>query len=333
MGFQFQHKEFIWLAGGILLLVLLFIFLLRWKRKVKKRIGDPTLVKSLINSYSHRLFVLKVIFLIIAFGLGVAAVMNLRRPAADETSSRKGIDVVIALDVSKSMLAQDLPPNRLERAKQFITKLMAAMPDDRIGLVVFAGRAYLQMPLTTDYGAAQLYISSAAPETVPLQGTVISEALQQSSNAFNTTERRFKTVVLISDGEDHDPEAVNTARELASRGMMINTVGIGSSEGSYIPDPVTGENKKDEFGNDVVSRLNENVLKQIAENTNGVYIHLQDSDAAVNQLKQQFSGIEGKAYGDVSLMNFQTYYWWFAAGMFLLMLAEYFIPETKKVMA
>src|SRR5688572_13650685 len=149
MGFQFQHKEFIWLAGGILLLVLLFIFLLRWKRKVKKRIGDPTLVKSLINSYSHRLFVLKVIFLIIAFGLGVAAVMNLRRPAADETSSRKGIDVVIALDVSKSMLAQDLPPNRLERAKQFITKLMAAMPDDRIGLVVFAGRAYLQMPLTT----------------------------------------------------------------------------------------------------------------------------------------------------------------------------------------
>jgi Ca-activated chloride channel homolog len=333
MGFQFQHREYIWLAGGILLLILLFIFLLRWKRKVKKRIGDPVLVRSLINSYSHPKFVIKIIFLIIAFGLGVVAVMNLRRPAADETSSRKGIDVVIALDVSKSMLAQDLPPNRLERAKQFITKLMVAMPDDRIGLVLFAGRAYLQMPLTTDYGAAQLYISSAAPESVPLQGTVISEALQQSSNAFNTTERRFKTVVLISDGEDHDPEAVNTARELATRGMMINTVGIGSPEGSYIPDPSTGQNKKDEFGNDVVTKLNDTELKQIAENTNGVYIHLQDSDAAVNQLKQQFSGIEKKAYGDISLMNFQTFYWWFAAGMFLLMFAEYFIPETKKVIA
>jgi len=207
------------------------------------------------------------------------------------------------------------------------------MPDDRIGLVVFAGRAYLQMPLTTDYGAAQLYISSAGPETVPLQGTVISEALHQSSNAFNTTERRFKTVVLISDGEDHDPEAIATAKELASRGLMINTVGIGSPEGSYIPDPATGQNKKDEFGNDVVSKLNENELKQIAESTNGVYIHLQDSDEAVNQLKQQFSGIEKKAYGDVSLMNFQTYYWWFAAAMFLLMLTEYFIPETKKVKA
>src|SRR5690349_8953072 len=333
MGFQFQHREFIWLAGGVLLLILLFILLLRWKKKVKKRIGDPALVKSLISSYSNKKFVLKLVFLIIAFGLGVIAVMNLRRPAADETSQRKGIDVVIALDVSKSMLAQDLPPSRLERAKQFINKLMLAMPDDRIGLVVFAGRAYLQMPLTTDYGAAQLYISSAGPETVPLQGTVISEALHQSSNAFNTTERRFKTVVLISDGEDHDPEAVTTAKELASRGMMINTVGIGSPEGSYIPDPTTGQNKKDEFGNDVVSRLNENELKQIAESTNGVYIHLQDSDEAVKQLEQQFAGIEKKAYGDVSLMNFQTYYWWFAAAMFLLMLSEYFIPETKKVKA
>lgn len=331
MGYQFQHKEFFWLFGGVILFLLLFVLLLRWKRKVKKRIGDPILVKALIGTYSPRLFTLKNILLILGFAAGVAAVLNLRRPAADETSSRKGIDVVIALDVSKSMLAADLPPNRLERAKQLITKLMDAMPNDRIGLVVFAGRAYLQMPLTTDYGAAQLYVSSASPESVPLQGTVISEALRQSSNAFNTTERRFKTVVLISDGEDHDPEAVNTAKELSAKGMMINTVGIGSPEGSYIPDATTGQNKKDETGADVISKLNEEELKQIAENTNGIYIRLQDSDEAVKQLVQQFSGIESKAYGDVSLMNFQTYYWWFAAAMFILLLAEYFIPETKKL--
>ncbi|MEO5562597.1 MAG: VWA domain-containing protein [Chitinophagaceae bacterium] len=331
MGFQFQHKEFFWLFGGVIVLFLLFVLLLRWKKKVKKRIGDPVLVKSLIGTYSPGLFTLKNILLILGFAAGVAAVLNLRRPAADETSSRKGIDVVIALDVSKSMLAADLPPNRLERAKQLITKLMDAMPNDRIGLVVFAGRAYLQMPLTTDYGAAQLYVSSASPESVPFQGTVISEALRQSSNAFNTTERRFKTVVLISDGEDHDPEAVNTAKELSARGMMINTVGIGSPEGAYIPDATTGQNKKDVTGSDVISKLNEEGLKQIAENTNGIYIRLQDSDEAVKQLVQQFSGIESKAYGDVSLMNFQTYYWWFAAAMFILLLAEYFIPETKKL--
>jgi len=136
---------------------------LSWKRKVKRKIGDPSLVNALTSTYSSRLFVLKFIAIVIAFAAGVVAVMNLRKPAADETSSRKGIDVVVALDVSKSMLATDLLPNRLERAKQLVGKLMAAMPNDRIGLVLFAGRAYLQMPLTTDYGAAQVYLSSAGP--------------------------------------------------------------------------------------------------------------------------------------------------------------------------
>jgi Ca-activated chloride channel family protein len=333
MGLQFQHKEFAWLFGAIALFALLFFFLIRWKQKTKKRIGDPKLVDVLTAGYSPLLFTLKYVFLAVAFGAGVLAVMNLREPAADETSSRKGIDVVIALDVSKSMLATDLQPNRLERAKQLIAKLMNAMPNDRIGLVVFAGRAYLQMPLTTDYGAAMLFVSSTGPDAVPQQGTVISEALKQSSNAFNTMERRFKTVVLISDGEDHDEEAIKTAKALSEEGMMINTVGIGSPEGSYIPDSVTGENKKDATGNFVVSRLNEDELKQIAATTNGTYIRLQDSDEAVHLLLQQFSGIEKKAFGDVSLMNFKTYYWWFAVIMFVLLLSEYFIPEIKKKLA
>jgi Ca-activated chloride channel homolog len=331
MNLQFQYKEFVWLFGGILLLLLLFFLLLKWKKKVRKRIGEPGLVRLLTANFSSGLFLLKFILIIIAFGAGVAAVMNLRRPAADETSNRKGIDVVIALDVSKSMLAADIPPSRLERAKQFIGKLMEAMPDNRIGLVLFAGRAYLQMPLTTDIGAAQLYVSSAGPDAVPFQGTVVSEALRQSANAFNTTERRFKTVVLISDGEDHDVQAVVTAKELAAEGMMINTVGIGSPEGSTIPDPETGVNKKDYTGADIVSRLNEDELRQIAQNTNGIYLRLQDSDAAVSQLLQQFSGIEKTAFGDLSLMNFQTFYWWFAAAMFVLLVIEYFIPETKKL--
>lgn len=312
---------------------MLFIFLLKWKKKTANKIGEARLVKLLISNYSSKLFTLKFGFLSLAFAAGVVAAMNLRKPGGDGEITRNGIDVVIALDVSKSMLATDLPPNRLERAKQLILKLMNAMPDDRIGLVVFAGRAYLQMPLTTDYGAARMYVSSAAPDAVPMQGTVISEALHRSANAFNSAERRFKTVVLISDGEDHDPEAVKTAKELAEQGMMINTVGIGSAEGSYIPDPSTGQNKKDENGNDVISKLNEEELKQIAENTNGIYIKLQDSDSAVKQLLNQFSGIESKAFGDISLMNFKTYYWWFAIAMFILLLAEYFIPETKKVPA
>ena len=266
--------------------ILLFVFLLRWKRRVVRRIGDKELVGQLTNNFSPGLFSLKIILLLLALAAGVVAIMNLRKPADADSIARKGIDVVIAMDVSKSMLATDLQPSRLERAKQFVTKLMNAMPNDRIALVLFAGKAYLQMPLTTDHSAAQMFVSSASPAAVPQQGTVINEALKMSAKAFNTADRRFKAVVLISDGEDHDTEAEKTSKDLAEQGMMINTVGIGSPEGAYIIDPATGENKKDEAGNTVITKLNEEELRLLAENTNGVYVRLQNTDEAVDAVKK-----------------------------------------------
>ena len=154
-----------------------------------------------------------------------------------------------------------------------------------------------------------------------------------SANAFNTADRRFKAVVLISDGEDHDPEADKTSRDLAQQGMMINTVGIGSPEGANIFDPATGENKKDEFGNVIITRLNEDELKLLADNTHGVYVRLQGSDEAVDAVKKNLAQIDKKALGDVSLMNFTTYYWWFAGAMLIFLLIENFIPERKKAVA
>jgi Ca-activated chloride channel family protein len=330
--FQFQYKIFVWLFFGIPVLIFLFWGLLRWKKKIIKRIGEKRLVQALISNYSSKRFTTKFIFLSFAFVFGVAAVMNPRKPGGSESITRKGIDVTIALDVSKSMLATDLQPNRLERAKQFINKLMNEMPNDRIALVLFAGKAYLQMPLTVDHGAAAMYISSASPDAVPQQGTVIGDALNMAAKAFNNADRRFKSVVLISDGEDHDEEAINTAEDLSGQGVMINTIGVGSPGGSEIIDPVTGEPKKDPTtGATVISKLNEGELKQIAEKTNGVYIHLQNTDEAVSSLQQQLSQIDRKAFGDTSLMNFKTYYLWLAAAMFILLLAENFIPERKKV--
>lgn len=333
VGLHFAHKEFAWLLASVIIFAGLFILVLLWKKKVRQRIGEARLVNALTRTYSHLLFNVKFGFLSLAFIAGVVAAMNLQKPGGEGSIQRKGIDVVIALDVSKSMLATDITPNRLERAKQLVTKLMNAMPDDRIGLVVFAGRAYLQMPLTNDHGAASMYVTSASPDAVPQQGTVVSEALTMSANAFNQEERRFKAVVLISDGEDHDANAVTTAKDLSRQGMMINTIGIGSPEGTTIPDAATGANKKDENGNDIISRLNEEELKKIAESTNGVYIRLQDAEEAVQLLKEQLTKIESKAFGDVSLMNFKTYYWWFAIAMFVLLVAEYFTPETKRRVA
>ena len=333
MGFQFQYKEFIFLFAGIAILALFLIGLLQWKKKVTKRIGDKNLVKALINNYSSKLFTSKFIVVSAAFALGVIAVMNPRKPGESTSINKKGIDIAIALDVSKSMLAADLAPNRLERAKQFVTRLMNEMPDDRIALILFAGKAYLQMPLTTDHSAAQLFVSSASPDAVPQQGTVISDALNMSANAFDTKDKKFKTVVLISDGEDHDEDAVATARNLSEQGVMINTIGIGSPEGRNYSDLVTGEMKKDEAGNIVVSRLNEEELKEIAKETNGIYIRLQSSDAAVVLLKRQLSQIEKKSFADVSQVNFKSYFMWFAAAMFILLLIENFIPERRKAIA
>jgi Ca-activated chloride channel family protein len=333
LNLQFQYKYFALGLAVIPFFILLFILLLRWKRKVTQGMGDKKLVKELTNNFSAKLFSLKFFLLLLASAAGVIAIMNLRKPGDSDSNIRKGIDVVLALDVSKSMLATDMQPSRLERAKQFIAKLMAALPNDRIGLVLFAGKAYMQMPLTTDHNAAQMFVLSASPGAIPQQGTVISEALKMSANAFNTAERRFKAVVLISDGEDQDADADKTSRELAEQGMLINTVGIGSPEGSYIPDPATGQNKKDETGNTVISKLNEEELKQLAENTNGVYVRLQSSDEAVEAVKKSLSQIESKAFGDVSLMNFKTYYWWFAGAMLIFLLVENFIPERKKALA
>jgi len=302
--------------------------------------GDANLVKALTSNYSPKLFFIKFLFLSCAFATGVLAVMNPGKRGDAEAVNRKGIDIAIALDVSKSMLATDLAPDRLERAKQFIGKLMDAMPDDRIALVLFAGKAYLQMPLTTDHGAAQLFTSSANPDVVPQQGTVISDALSMSANAFITEDKRFKTIILISDGEDHDEDAIKIARQLTDRGIVINTVGIGSPEGATIPDPATGDFKKDASGNTVVSKLNEEELKEIAATANGEYIRLQSSDAAVAVLSKQFSQIDKTSYKDRSEANFITYYLWFAAAMLVLLLAENFVPErlasvkrSKKIMA
>lgn len=318
------------LFGAIVLLVLLFLALLKWKKKIINRIGDRNLVSALICDYSAKKFTSKFILLSIAFAFGITAAMNPRKPGGSESINRRGIDVAIVLDVSKSMLATDLQPNRLERAKQFITRLIGQMPDNRIALVLFAGKAYLQMPFTIDYGAARMYISSTSPDAVPQQGTVISDALNMSAMLFNNTERRFKAVVLISDGEDHDEGAISTAGELASQGVMISTVGIGSSQGSTIIDPVTGKEKRDQSGKIVISKLNEDVLKRIAKKTNGIYIHLQSSDEAVSSLLKQLSQIDRKNFGDVSLMNFKTYYMWLAGAMLMLLVIEIFISEKKR---
>ncbi|GAB3005871.1 VWA domain-containing protein [Niabella terrae] len=330
MGFQFEYPFFIWLMSGVLLLLALFFNIRRWKRRTTKKIGDPGVVKAMLNRYSPQRFGFKFILVCLAFVFGVLAVMNLRKPGGSDGIQREGIDLVFALDVSKSMLARDMAPDRLLRAKQFISKMMDAVPNSRIGLIIFAGKAYLQMPLSADHSAAAMFVEDASPESVPRKGTVIADALQESLNAFGQREAKYKAVILISDGEDHDQEALDLSKELAKRGLMVNTVGIGSPEGSFIPDDSTGANRLDpETGMEIISRLNEAELQQIAANTHGVYVRLENTDDAVKKIAANLAQIDKKVSGDMNLMSFSYYFWIFCALMLILLVIEQLMPEGR----
>ncbi|ANH79718.1 hypothetical protein A8C56_00865 [Niabella ginsenosidivorans] len=332
MHFEFQYIYFIWLATAVLLFLVLFAAVKKWKRKTIKKIGEPALVKSMIRGYSPFRFNFKFFLLCLSFLLGVFCVMSLRKPGGDDGIKRAGIDVVFVLDLSKSMLAQDVKPSRLLLAKQFISQMMDAMPDNRVGLVWFAGKAFIQMPISADHGSAQMYVDDASPDVVPVKGTVIGDALEQSLKSFGEREAKYKAVILISDGEDHDEKALKLSKELATHGLMVNTVGIGSPEGSFIPDDSTGGNKLDPAtGAPVISKLNQKELQEIAANTKGVYVHLTDINAAVKAINAQLAQIDKKVSADTSLMSFSYYFWVFATAMVLLLITEQLLPDGKKV--
>jgi len=327
---KWQHIEYLFGLAALPLLALLFYTLVIWKKRTRARIGDPTLVGQLVKSFSPLRFGIKATLALLGLAGVVMGAANFQRPGAMQNVKRQGVDVMLVLDVSKSMLAKDIKPSRLEKAKQLLIRLNDKLESDRIGLVLFAGRAYLQMPLTTDHGAARMYIQDASPDVVPTQGTVIAEALKMANTSFNSKERKYKAVLLVSDGEDHDPEASAVAKTLASNGVMINTVGIGSPEGSPIVDPTTGELKKDEQGNTVISKLNEPELQQLADATHGHYIRLDNVDDALITEAQQLEGVEKKALSDAEFIDYKSYFQWFLGIALVLLLVEYFLPERRR---
>jgi Ca-activated chloride channel family protein len=327
---QFQYPQAFWLLTLIPFFLLLFLIYQSWKRKTRRKIGDVQLVKELSKNHSRNKTVVKFFLITIAFACGCITLANPRIPDKKSGEVRKGIDVVIALDVSNSMKATDIAPDRLSRAKQFVSRIIDNLKDDRVGLVVFAGYGYAQMPLTFDYDAARLYVASADPANISAQGTSIADAFDKANILFGKESERFKSIILITDGETHDENAMEKLKELVEKGVMVNTVGIGSPEGSTIKDS-SGNIKTDATGQPVVSKLNEQILQQIAQATNGIYVHLQSSDVAVKQVMNQYTQIDKKALGDTSLYTYESYYMWLALPMLLLLIAETFLPDRKKV--
>jgi Ca-activated chloride channel family protein len=326
---QFEHIEYLITLAAILPLIFLFINVVKWKKQRIKKIGDEALVKQLIKGYSPKRFFYKFLLPLMAMAIGIVAIANWQTLKGNSEVKRKGVDIMIVLDVSKSMLAQDIKPNRLERAKQVVTKLMDKLADDRVGLILFAGHAYLQMPLTTDHAAAKMYLSAATPDAIPTQGTVISEALTTANNAFDVKDKKFKSVVIITDGEDHEEGALDAAKSLVDHGAMVNTIGMGTVEGSPIMEEGNTEYKKDAQGNTIITRLNQAELQQIATAGKGLYQLYSTSDEVVNNLVAQVESIGEKEITDKAYLSYQTYFQWLIGLVLLLLLVEIFIPERK----
>ena len=329
---HFQYIEYFIAFAAIPIMIFFYFMLIKWKKKTEKKIGDASLVKELTVQYSSKKFLTKFILFAAAFALCAFAVAGLVKPDGTQKINRKGTDIMIALDVSNSMLANDIQPSRLERAKQVISKIIDNSPDDKIGLVIFAGRAYLQMPLTIDHEAAKMYLAAATPDDVPTQGTVISDALKMCFAAFNSNDKTFKSVLLISDGEDHDAEAIKVTKLLAKDGIMVNTIGIGSPEGSPILNPATGQYLKDDKGQTVITKLNEKELSDIAKAGHGIYQLYTNTDAAASNVKKQLANIGNEtSFSDSSYTSFKQYFQYFLAAAFILLLVEFFFSEKKKL--
>ncbi|HMO39835.1 MAG TPA: VWA domain-containing protein [Saprospiraceae bacterium] len=330
--FRFEHPYYLYALEILPLLGVFFYLMLQARKRAMQRFGNSALVKKLapqVSRYKHAvkfwLFLLGITFLI--FGAA-----NPQWGVKREQVKRKGIDVFIALDVSKSMLAEDLAPNRLERAKKFSEDLVEKLRGERIGLMIFAGNAYLQVPLTVDYAALDLFIKTAGPDLVPTQGTAISEVFALSERSFPPDNRRHKALIIISDGETHDDDAQKKAEEAAKNGLLVFTVGIGTAEGAFIPEFVNGRMDfvRDERGNPARTRLEEESLRRIAAVGNGAYFNLaNNTDQVLRALQQRVENIEKREFEQQAFSEYESYFQYFLAIALLLLVIEFLISYTK----
>lgn len=333
--FRFEHPAFLNLFWLLPILLVIYIIYIRWKRRAARRLGDDFITGKLMPYKSgwrnHFKFFLNILTLSSIF----VALANPQIGSQLEKVKRKGIDIVIALDVSNSMLAQDIKPSRLERAKQSINRLIDDLENDRLGLVVFAGKAYTQLPITTDYAAAKLMLSTVSTDLVPVQGTAIGKAIEMASSAFNV-EKSGKAIIIITDGETHDEDVMEKVNEAVDKGIRIYTIGLGLSEGAPIPvynnGVITGF-KKDQSGSTIITRLDETMLQQIADAGKGIYVRANNSQVGLNRIFDEIKRLEQNTYDVKSYSDYEDRFQYFIGIALVLIFINYIINERKSRLA
>ncbi|MBN2519269.1 MAG: VWA domain-containing protein [Bacteroidales bacterium] len=328
MFFRFEHNEFLYLLILLPLLIMVFIIVQYSRKKAIKRFGNPELLKELMPDASQFRLAFKFVLFLFAF---IALVFTIAKPQFGsklKEVKRKGVEIMIALDISNSMMAEDIKPNRLERAKRAIASMVNKLEDDKIGLIVFAGDAYIQVPITTDYISAKMFLSSINPSIIAKQGTAIGAAVDLATKSFSQESELNKALIIITDGENHDGDAIEAARLANEKGIVVHTLGMGLPQGAPIP---VGYNnyQKDREGNTIITKLNEQMLQQIATAGNGVYIRANNSQTGLNTLyneinKMQKKEIETKVYSD-----YEDHFQLLAGIALFFIILELFILERK----
>ena len=329
---QLEEKIWFWLLLSVPIIILLFVILQVWKRHVQNKFAHHQILRRLSPNRSHFKSILKVIILCLAFTCLTIAMVNPKVGTKLETVKRQGVDIVFAVDVSKSMLAEDIAPNRIDKSKQLVTQIINNLASDRIGIIAYAGKAVPQLPITTDYAAAKMFLQSMNTDMLSSQGTAINEAIQLARTYFNDEEQTNRVLIIISDGEDHSDLSQDIAETAAEEGIRIFTIGVGSLKGAPIPIKQNGivlNYKEDRSGETVVTKLNEETLKAIAEEANGQYIYGLNTTEVVEAIRDILNKMDKKEFEAKEFAEYKDQFQWFLLLGIFFIIIDIFLLERK----
>ena len=330
--FRFEHGEYLYALIAIPILIVFFVAAWLARKQALKKFGELEALQRLMPSASNFMHILKFVFLVVGLFFLIIGWANPQWGTKKEKVKRKSVDVFLALDISQSMLAEDISPSRMDRAKKFAQNLVQALKGERIGTIIFAGNAYMQVPLTTDYAAANLFINSANPSMAPSQGTAIVDAIDLAEQSFEEENKNHKVLIIISDGENHDDEALAGAKKAGRNGLLIYTIGVGTKSGGFIPSYERGvlEFKKDGNGDPVRTFLNETMLEDLADAGNGTYFNLlSGSDRVSTALKNRINQMEKREFEQRIFSQYESYFQYFIGIGLLLLILEFLFPYRK----
>lgn len=330
--YQLEETYYLYFLAIIPVVLLLFFGVQLWKRRAQKRFAQNEALEKLSPLKSNIKPLLKIIIFCLALAFLVGALVNPRMGSRMEEINREGVDIVFAIDVSRSMLAEDIAPNRLEKSKQIVHQLLNRLGGDRVGIIGYAGSAFPQLPITTDYNAARMFLSAMNTEMVSSQGTAIAEAIDLSKTYFTNGSETSRVVILISDGEDHQGNVEGYANEAANEGIKIISVAVGTSTGGPIPIKRNGvllEYMRDRNGERVITRMEEDILRQISEITGGIFLYGDTTSQVVDEVLKFLDTLDKEAFETVQFAEFKNQYQWFLGVALLLLFLDIFLLERK----